>query len=190
MTFTQLIPFNTSTGGHVPDLCLDNVRRGYGINNKYGSAWEAWKHTQQHPDRNIPDGLDVPLYYSYTTTLNGVTTNYGHINVRLKNGSVWSDGNIYASIDAYMSNHYPVFVGWGESVNDFKIIGGDMEPIFNEGDRVNINKWLYGEDRLLYPAAIGMKYKDAIGAIFTSKEYAANQNIQYKPFTEALYVKA
>jgi hypothetical protein len=126
---TQLIPFNQAQGGTTPNMCLDNVRRGYGIANKYGSAWEAWQHTQQHPDRNVPAGLDVPLYYSYTATIDGSTQNYGHINVRLANGSVWSDGNIYASIDAYLANHSPKFVGWGESVNDVKIIEGEtMTP--------------------------------------------------------------
>lgn len=129
MAFSQIIPFNPSAGGTTPDLCLANVCKGYGIGNKYGSAWEAWEHTQQHPDRNVPAGLALPLYYSYTTTLNGVTANYGHINVQLPNGTVWSDGNIYASIDDYMSKKFPKFVGWGESVNDIKVIqGGGMTP--------------------------------------------------------------
>ena len=122
----QLIPFDTSKAGKVPNYCLDNTRRGYGIQNKYGSAWIAWLHTEQHHDRNIPEGLDIPLYYSYTTTIDGVTENYGHINVRLKDGRVWSDGNIYPSLDAYLSTHAPRYVGWGESINDYKIIGDDM----------------------------------------------------------------
>lgn len=126
MDFIQLIPFNPSNGGTTPNLCLANVSAGYGIGNKYGSAWEAWENTQQHPDRNIPAGLAVPIYYSYTTTIDDVTANYGHINVQLPNGTVWSDGNIYASIDDYMSEKLPKFVGWGESVNDYKIIQGDI----------------------------------------------------------------
>lgn len=125
----QLIPFDPNKGGSTPNLCLNNVRLGYGIANKYGSAWQAWQHTQQHADRNIPAGLAVPLFYSYTATIDGVTENYGHINVQLPDGRVWSDGNYYASIEAYTANHSPKFVGWGESVNDFKIIGEDpMKP--------------------------------------------------------------
>lgn len=124
MSYIQVIPFNQAQGGTTPNLCLANVSKGYVIPNKYGSAWEAWQHTQQHPDRNIPAGLAVPLYYSYTAIIDGVTANYGHINVQLPNGTVWSDGNIYASIDAYTANHYPKFVGWGESVNDVTIIQG------------------------------------------------------------------
>lgn len=125
----QVIPFNQAQGGTTPNLCLDNVTKGYGIPDKYGSAWEAWENTEQHPDRNIPTGLDVPIYYSYTATIDGVTANYGHINVQLANGTVWSDGNIYTSIDAYLANHSPKFVGWGESVNSVKVIEGDnMQP--------------------------------------------------------------
>lgn len=126
----QTRPFDPSIAGTIHNFCLDNVRRGFGIENKYASAWEAWEHTEQHPDRDIPDGLDVPLFYSYTANIDGVTQNYGHINVRLANGTVWSDGTIYANIDAYLYNHYPQYVGWGESVNDFKIIEGeDMSDI-------------------------------------------------------------
>lgn len=139
MNFIQSIPFNTNKGGTTPKLCLANVTAGYGIANKYGSAWEAWGHTQQHTDHNVPTGVDVPIYYSYTTTIDGVTQNYGHINVHLKNGTVWSDGNIYASIDDYTSKKLPKFVGWGESVNDFKVIkqGVTMARFPNEGDLQN-----------------------------------------------------
>lgn len=120
----QIIPFNTANGGTTPNMCLANVCAGYGIPNKYASAWEAWQHTQQHTDP-IPDGLDVPLYYSYTADLGDGPQNYGHINVRLKDGTVWSDGTIYANLDAYLANHTPKYVGWGESINDTKIIEGE-----------------------------------------------------------------
>lgn len=137
MSLIQAIPFDASKGGDTPNLCLGNVVKGYQIANKYGSAWQAWEHTQQHPDRNIPPNLDIPLYYAYTTTLDGITQNYGHINVRLKNGTVWSDGKIYTSIEAYTSTHMPIFVGWGESVNDYKIIE-EGEAMPDEGTIENI----------------------------------------------------
>lgn len=119
--FEQVISFDVNKGGNIHNFCLANVCAGYGIPNKYGSAWEAWEHTQQHTDP-IPDGLDVPLYYSYTATIDGSTQKYGHINVRLKDGRVWSDGTIYANLDAYLAYHLPKYVGWGESINDTQII--------------------------------------------------------------------
>lgn len=140
-TMEQVIPFNQSTAGKVPDECLENVRKGFSIPAKYASAWEAWEHTQQHTDNNLPTGLDIPLYYSYTATIDGVTQNYGHINVRLANGTVWSDGNIYANVGAYLADHSPKFVGWGESVNDTMVIQGVQEmtdsqlyQMFNQRD--------------------------------------------------------
>lgn len=57
--------------------------------------------------------------------------------------------------------------------------GANVEPIFNEGDRKNINFWLYGEDRLLWSGVVEEKiaYKTAIGQIFTSQEYATNKPV-------------
>lgn len=214
--YTQLVPFNKAQAGTVPNLCLDNVRKGYGIPNKYASAWEAWEHTQQHPDRNIPDGLDVPLYYSYTATLDGVTQNYGHINVRLANGMVWSDGNIYTSIDSYLAFHSPKFVGWGESVNDVMIIEGEtmtaadinqVRIIFfsvrgYNGENGKPNA-LTGEADAAIQGWVGKDVGQLINSVWQDKDseqfrqvelpsvYAASQNpSDVKPYTGAqLYVK-
>ncbi len=163
--FIQVRPFNQAQAGTTPNLCLDNVRRGYGIANKYGSAWEAWQHTEQHTDP-VPDGLDVPLYYSYTATIDGVTENYGHINVRLANGSVWSDGNIYAGIDTYLTGHYPKYVGWGESINDAKIIQG----VTNMPSTVDLNTVKQGFIAYWTPEQIAAAGGDAFMAGFVGTE--------------------
>lgn len=181
MAYIQVVPFNQAQGGTTPNLCLDNVRRGYGIPNKYASAWEAWQHTQQHPDRNIPAGLAVPLYYSYTATIDGVTANYGHINVQLPNGMVWSDGNIYTSIDAYLANHSPKFVGWGESINDVTIIQGEPMSTWNNGDTYNLlnlsvstevaNKAKDAGYEGYFGAQNGEEFKKAFYEIISSLQY-------------------
>lgn len=172
MNFSQIIPFDTSKGGNIPNECLDNVRRGYGISNKYGSAWEAWEHTEQHLDP-VPDNLDVPIYYSYTTTIDGVTQNFGHINIHLKNGTVWSDGNIYASIEDYTSKKLPKFVGWGESVNDVKVIKGEnMEAtINNTDDAAEFIRWGFKREPLPNEVQdlIGRTWHDACVSYRTSE---------------------
>lgn len=112
--YKQAKSFNQKLAGTAAGYCLQNVRRGYGIASKYPTAKEAWNHTQQHKDRNVPTGVDVPLFYTYGTD--------GHINVRLANGTVWSDGNIYKSIVDYESKKAPDFIGWGESVNDVTVL--------------------------------------------------------------------
>lgn len=114
MTYKQVVPFTPSNGGNRPGFCLQNVRLGYGIASKYANAITAWSNTEQHKDRNVPKGVDVPLYYSYKTD--------GHINVRLANGKVWSDGNLYSSIEDYEAKSTPIYLGWGESVNDVRVI--------------------------------------------------------------------
>src|SRR5690606_19890865 len=64
-------------------------------------------------------------------TIDGVRKNYGHIGVRYPDGRFWSDGSVYASVEEYERLRAPVFVGWGESVNDVRVIeevkGGSME---------------------------------------------------------------
>lgn len=122
----QVRSFDTAKGGAVKNFCLANVCKGYSIPNYYASAWEAWQHTQQHTDQP-PAGLDVPVFFSYTATIDGITKNWGHIGVRLRDGRFWSDGTIYSSIGAYERNHYPRYVGWGESINNVTILkGGSM----------------------------------------------------------------
>lgn len=134
---SQLIPFNQSKAGGVPKKCLENTRTGFvsadhpnGIPAKYGSAWEAWEHTQQHPGEP-PLGLDVPVFFSYIDEENG------HIGVRLTSGSFWSDGVVYSSIPAYQANHLPIYVGWGESINDVKVIE-EEEVTKAQADKISL----------------------------------------------------
>ena len=126
--WNQVKGFNRAKGGNKKGLCLQNVRLGYDIPGKYDNATTAWNNTQQHRDRNVPAGIDVPLYYTYVTTIDRVTKNYGHINVRLANGQVWSDGEIFSSIADYESKKAPDFIGWGESVNDVRVIQHVPDP--------------------------------------------------------------
>lgn len=122
MSYKQVRAFNQSQGGSKKGFCLQNVRLGYAIPGKYSTAWVAWQHTEQHKNTSVPSNVDVPVYFSYTTTIGGVRKNYGHIGVRLKSGKFWSDGKVYSSVKSYVSNHAPKYVGWGESVNDVRVI--------------------------------------------------------------------
>ncbi len=150
MGYQQIKPFNQAQAGTRPNWCLDNVTKGYGIKNYYDSAWEAWKHTEQHSG-DAPMGLDVPVYFSYSATIDGEYRNWGHIGVRLANGKFWSDGKIYNSVSEYTTSHSPKYVGWGESVNNVKVIkeGGTMP--------------LDPADQALKD--IGLQYKEAISKL-------------------------
>lgn len=124
MAYKQVKAFNQAKGGRKDGFCLQNVRLGYGIGSKYDNATQAWNNTQQHKDRNVPAGVDVPLFYYYKTK-NG---NEGHINVRLANGKVWSDGEIFGSIGEYEAKRAPDFIGWGESINGVRVVEHVPDP--------------------------------------------------------------
>lgn len=114
MAWTALKGFDRKVAGTLYGMCLQNVRKGYGIKANYGTANEAWKHTQQHRDLDLPAG-DIPLFYSYKSD--------GHVNVRLSSGQVWSDGTIYPNFEAYTKAHPLVhYLGWGESLNGVQIV--------------------------------------------------------------------
>lgn len=129
----QVLPFNQSKGGTIPNFCLANVCAGYGIRNKYASAWQAWLNTEQHSGEP-PAGLDVPVFFSYTATIDGINQNWGHIGVRLSNGQFWTDGRYFPTIAAYTANHFPKYVGWGESVNNVTVIKDNSMAIIENAD--------------------------------------------------------
>lgn len=115
MPYQSVKKFNQNSAGSKKGWCLQNVRKGYGILPLFPNAITAWKFTEQHKDTNIPQGVDVPLYYTYAKE--------GHVNVRLANGKVWSDGNTYSSLADYLKKHPAVsYLGWGESVNKQRVI--------------------------------------------------------------------
>ena len=119
MAWKNTISFNQKIAGTRWHMCLQNTRKGFGIPAKYPTAWSAWSHTQRHSNRSIPALVDVPLFYKFS--VGGV--NKGHINVRLKNGTVWSDGKIYKSLAEFEAKNSNVhYVGWGESINGVRVI--------------------------------------------------------------------
>lgn len=128
MAWKQTRGWDSNKGGTQAGMCLANVRKGYSIAAKYDDAWTAWLNTQQHRDRNYPAGVYSPIYFSYTTTIDGVRKNYGHIGVRYPDGRLWTDGRVYASVEEYERQKAPVFVGWGESVNGVRVIEHVKDP--------------------------------------------------------------
>lgn len=128
MAWKQSRVFNTAKAGKQKGLCLKNVRLGYDIAPRFNDATEAWNNTEQHRDRNVPAGIAVPLFYYYRTNIGGITKNWGHINVRMPDGRVWSDGEYFSSIADYEAKKTPDFVGWGESVNEVRVIQWVADP--------------------------------------------------------------
>lgn len=123
----QVVGFNLAKAGNKSGHCLQNTRLGFGIPAVFDSAWQAWNNTEQHRDRNIPLGVDVPLFYDYTDSKGNRD---GHVNVRLANTTVWSDGKVYADLGTFERSFSNVhFVGWGESLNRVRIIKEETDVI-------------------------------------------------------------
>jgi hypothetical protein len=199
----QLIGFDTTKGGHTPNFCLANVCAGYSIKNLYPSAWEAWSHTQQHTD-TPPAGTDVPVFFSYTATIDNINKNWGHIGVKLKDGRFWSDGNIYPSIESYQANHTPRYVGWGESINNVTILKGDDMSTVGEVEFNDLYRAFFGSMTVNPPTQddrkrwIGAETNTVIRAMEADPRHAAYlsyvSDLQkpqqaYNAVTEQLYRK-
>lgn len=136
MPFTQVKGFDQNKAGKEQGWCLRNVRSGFSIGSKYDNAIKAWNADKtKHQDRNIPTGVHVPLWYSFK--------NDGHVNVQLPDGRVWSDGTIFASLQAYL-NAKPLvkYLGWSEAVNDIRVLQYTADPTPNNGSLViNAGSW-------------------------------------------------
>lgn len=132
---TQVKPFNEALGGTTKYLCLSNVRKGYSIPALHEYAKQDWDNNVQHKDRNFPSGCSVPVYWSWTGKVDGVTKDWGHIAVRLADGRIWTDGRYYANVDTLNANYLSgkgTYLGWGELVNKVRIVqstGGSMAGI-------------------------------------------------------------
>ena len=111
--------------------CLAVVAGSYGAQGSSYSAKTAWESCPtRHMDRNIPEGIYVPLWYGGGT--------YGHVVIGLRSGSnltIWSSpythiatfqkfsGNLDWALD-YVGQVYGVgsFSGWSETVLDSRVI--------------------------------------------------------------------
>jgi uncharacterized protein YraI len=138
----QVRRFDRSKAGRQAGWCLRNVRMGYSIAPVHPDAWTAWNNTPQKRNRTIPTGVDVPLYYDYTTGGN----RYGHINVRLADGRIWNDGNYFANLAAFERAWSNVkYVGWSTHVNGVEVIKPKENNVRNPNQkdvRDYFNVWL------------------------------------------------
>lgn len=198
MSFTQVKPFDQSIAGTKKYYCLANVRAGYRIGNKYSSAWIAWLHTQQHTDP-IPLGVAVPVFWELWLKLDGDTVqkNYGHIAVSLPDGRVWTDGRVYANVTVLNRDYLGGkgrYVGWGESVNDVKVIesqGGSMTE--QQAKDMAIRIGLLGmmtEKQVYDPAWLDYQWKHIQAEPFTYPTALAKQIYEGQQWQLASYKQA
>lgn len=170
------------------DLVLHDV---YGFDYVYTpGAIDWWNNFSSIPQLainfdQITDGsIKVGDFVIYDGRVGSV---YGHIDVASRDGSVhdfWAyDSNWGGS--PFKIDGYPVLheVHHNDAYDNY-ILGSlrrkedDMaEPIFNEGDRVNINNWLYGSDRGQHADQIGKTYKDGAAGVFLSDYFVQESRV-------------
>lgn len=116
--YKQLVPFNLKKMGTKKDWCLANVREGFGIPAKYADAKAAMEANKKagllHPITTLPDDVAVPVFLDTPSV-------WEHVIVSDK-GKFYSDGKQLTSLDGLT-----VF-GWGESLNDVRIVEPVEEP--------------------------------------------------------------
>lgn len=106
---------------------------------------------------------------------------YGHIGVVLSGDRTFEENVNWPGVSSKFVDGARVYAArigslsesWRHDQHIYRLKsyneGGDMET-FNEGDRVNMNKALYGSDLGLHHGLIGKPFKEAIYDIFASPE--------------------
>lgn len=118
MAWKQVQPFDLSKMGTKEGLCLQNVRLAFDIPPLYVDAKEAMLANERagtlHDISSLPDNVAVPVFVD-TPSVNE------HVEVADR-GVFYSDGK---KVDEPMKQ---VFFGWGETLNDVRIVEYVEEP--------------------------------------------------------------
>lgn len=171
------------------------VNAPYRVTLKYGATSPPYSSSRPHngtdlvsDDKQVvaPEGGTITYAQNtggnsgYMIVLSGTHRHsFSHIRVggiRVSVGQRVSEGQLLG-IMGETGLAFGIHVHWvvdGGSVNPESLIT-EGEPMFNEGDRKNINVYIYGEDRLKFVGAVGMPWKEAMYGIFGSDEFKVDQ---------------
>lgn len=125
MAWVQSKTFILARMGHVKNMCLHNVRLGYGIAPKYADARRAMYENRDkgtlHPLSTIPTNVTVPVFTDRGT--------WGHVEVCL-NGTYYSDGQKVGKPNSTYQ--------WGEYLNGVRVVkkSTNPQPTIKVGDSV------------------------------------------------------
>jgi hypothetical protein len=124
--YKQLVNANTKVIGK-PEMCLSYVEDVFAAPHLYPTAWAAWGATKHKHIGLPPVTVSVPIWFSWTGTLDGVRQNYGHV-------AAWVHGKIYSTsaqgdkvfntvqeLVNYMGEGIE-YVGWSEDLAGKRIV--------------------------------------------------------------------
>lgn len=112
--FVQTMLFNSANMGSTPGMCLQNCRKGFGIQSgTFPNARADWESQIANGTLHTgypPSYLQVPVYAD-TGTVNG------HV-VVWDRGTVWEDGSVVPD----GLTHYSHIIGWGELCDGVRVV--------------------------------------------------------------------
>lgn len=118
MAWKQLKPFNLSKMGTTPGYCLQNVRLAFDVPPKYADAKSAMLANKNagtlHDISTLPKNVAVPVFVDTASV-------YEHVEA--------ADCGVFYSDGKKLTNPYnQKFFGWGETLNDVRIVEFVPDP--------------------------------------------------------------
>jgi hypothetical protein len=178
----QLIQPNLSVVGQ-PDYCLAYVEQVFGVKNDPDPyAWQGWLDTQFKHTDPLPAN-SVPVWFSWTGTIDGVTRNWGHVAVSTPSGVYTnplsgSGHKVFPSVQALATAYEVQYVGWSEDVGNVRVVSNQGEMIMVDENMLN-NLYKAVFDRAPdHPGAdgyIGQPADVVLQELLDSPEYAQRQ---------------
>lgn len=154
MGWTQLAGPNTSVQDQA-GWCLRFTQAVFGAPARYYCAYDAWVATSlKHADRSLPEGVSVPVWYTWWGTINGEYRNWGHACAAIwipeegrhkilssppsGYGQAW-----FNDIDHMARAYNLTYEGWSEDLNGLQTVSFTSQPIPTGDDdmyaKVNID---------------------------------------------------
>lgn len=125
----QLRKFDIRKMGHKKGMCLQNVRLGFGIGAKFKDAKEDMLNNKKkgtlHSMKDLPKNAQVPVYVDSSSI-------HEHI-IAYDKGVYYTDGKRLTSVKGIK------FFGWGELLEDVRVIELSNENKYNVNDMVEVN---------------------------------------------------
>lgn len=180
-----------------PDLNKFPITQDFGANpNQFGYG------PLGHDGTDLGTPIGTPLYAPRTGKVKDVNTNVAYgLRIKIDNGknidyvghlsravvtvgqSV-NEGDLigYSGASGMVTgphSHWGCYLYNGTPINPQKEMDkvNKEEPMFNEGDRVNINNSLYGKDKGWHKDQLGKPYKQAVEAILGSPDFLGESRL-------------
>lgn len=133
-----------------PGWCLRFVRNSFDIESKYEYAWQAWEASKTKHTGDLPGDAAVPVWFTWTGTIDGVTRNWGDVAIHVPGKGVFGTpmrggGNSNAWHPSVQARAKALgggakYVGWTEDVNDVRVVEYVPDPPKPTGNTYTVKR--------------------------------------------------